>query len=126
MLVDGKRTTGRTPDGALWWISRVEGGRTEAMTVPCEGRQALAVFNREDEAQSFLLSVEFGGSEDGWRVRESRRGELTSLLYDPHTVVKQVALDPPPYAALDGTPALTSVDRRAFVEDFLARRNGTG
>ena len=69
MSIDGARAAVGSPDGTLWWISRVEGGRTEAMTVPRSGREeAPAVFTGEQKAGPFLRSVEGGAAEDGWRV----------------------------------------------------------
>lgn len=103
-----------------WWISRQEGGRTEALTVPCEGRPALALFGHEEDARLFLGSSEDGVFGDGdWRVGEGRPGEIASLLL--RSRVATVALDPPPGADSDGTAALVSMDRRAFFGVFSSR-----
>ncbi len=75
---------GGTAQKPAWWIiSRVRGGRVEAMTVS-RGREALlAVFGHEEAAGMFLRSLGPGKAADGWRVAETRSGELASVLYGP-------------------------------------------
>lgn len=122
------RTTNKAPavkaavqapaGSAWWWILRQEGGRTEALTVPCEGRPALALFGHEEDARLFLGSSG-DGVLGGWRVGEGRPGEIASSLL--RSRVATVALDPPPGADSDGTAALVSMDRRAFFGVFSSR-----
>ena len=113
-----------TRPGAAWWvISRVAGGRVEAMTVPGGGGEALlAVFGHEEEAGMFLWSLGPGEAADGWRVAETRCGELASVLCGPCRGARGVALDPLPEMLEDGTVALVGVGR----ERFLARLLGGG
>jgi hypothetical protein len=92
-----------------WWIvSRVAGGRVEAMIAPRGGgREALlAVFGHEEEAGMFLWSLGPGAAADGWRVGETRCGELASILCGTCGGVGGVALDPLPEMLEDGTVAL--------------------
>lgn len=104
------------PTAATWWmICRSGKGHVEAMTLPCVDGESLALFSYEEEAKLFLWSAAFDGLASGWRVRESRRGEVTSVLYDPCTNVKRVALDPTPAMVAEGTVTLVTVDRATFV-----------
>ena len=114
---------GRSPGETWWLISRIEPGRAEAMTVRCGGREALALFGHREEAEMYLWSVRDGTTDNGWRVKESRRGEVISVLLCPHARLEAVALDPTPPAATNGTPQ-TSVDRQRFVQHLLQHRNG--
>src|SRR4028119_289610 len=84
---------GGTAQKPAWWIiSRVRGGRVEAMTVS-RGREALlAVFGHEEAAGMFLWSLGPGKAADGWRVAETRSGELASVLYGPCGGADGVAL----------------------------------
>src|SRR3712207_6817098 len=76
-------------------IWRYEGGRRQAvLTVPSgavEEEVLLPVFSFGEEAELFLLCAKPGS---GWRVRESRCGELASVLCGPCKGVRVVALDP--------------------------------
>lgn len=121
MLTEVNRTAAGTMT-AWWIISRVWGGRIEAMTVPRGGGRDLAVFGHEEEAQLFLWSLGPGQPGDGWRVGETRCGELASLLCGPCRGVRGVALDPLPEMLEDGTVALVGIERGTF----LARLLGPG
>ena len=124
MLTEAKRAaTARTAQTAWWIVSRVAGGRTEAMTVPRGGgREALlAVFGHEEEARLFLWSLGPGAAGEGWRVAETRCGELASVLCGSRGM-GGVALDPLPEMLDDGTAPLVGVGR----ERFLARLLGGG
>ena len=105
--------------GTWWWISGSAGVPTEAITVPYGGREALALFGHREDAALFLWSLGEGISGTGWRIRESRSGEIASLLIGSRAVA--VALDPPPGAASDGTGALVSVGRHEFLSGLRAR-----
>ena len=61
------------------------------ITLAC-GEEALPVFSFEDKAKMFLEL----GALDGWRVRVTTAGELTSVLFGPCVGVCRVALDPLP------------------------------
>lgn len=105
MLIEANRPqTVGTARTAWWIVSR--------------GREALlAVFGHEEEAGMFLWSLGPGKAADGWRVAETRCGELASVLCGPCWGTGGVALDPLPDMIEDGTAALVRVGR----ERFLAR-----
>jgi hypothetical protein len=108
----------RVRDARWWLIARLEGGRIEWLTV---GQETLPVFGFPEEAELFLR---LGGLGDGWRARESRPGELTSVLAGPCRGVGRVALDPTPAMLRDGTMPLVSVDRGRFLRRFLGHSMG--
>ncbi len=104
-----------------WLIVRHDVGRMEVLTTGLHsGKEALAVFSFEDEARMFLELGAFGGH---WRLRETRAGELISILYCLYAGVRRVALDPlpGPSAVLND---LVSMGREAFVE--FAGEEGCG
>jgi hypothetical protein len=121
LLTEAERTaeTARTTQTAWWIISRVRGGRTEAMTVPRGAEEELAVFGHEEEARLFLWSLGPGRLGDGWRVGETRCGELASVLCGPCKGARGVALDPLPEMLEDGTLALVGVGRERFLARLL-------
>lgn len=109
------------PTAGPWWmICRSAQDGLEAMTLPCGGEEALALFGREEEAGLFLLSLGAEGSGDGWRIRESQRAEVASILYDAS--VGRVVLDPSWVMVDEGMAELASVDRAGFVARQMARR----
>jgi hypothetical protein len=106
----GRRTQHGRPEAARWWvICRSGTGGVEAMTLPCGG----------EEAELYLWSLAFEGLENGWYVRESRCGEIASVLYGANA--RRVALDPLPMMAEEGTIELVSLDRFDFLVGLLAR-----
>jgi hypothetical protein len=106
---------------AKWWmICRSGAGRPAAMTLPCGGGRALALFGHEEEAELFLWSLALDGLENGWRIRKGQHAEIVSMLYGPHARAGRGALDPLPTMASEGTVSLVSLDRFAFVMDLLA------
>jgi len=100
-------------NGPWWLIVRAKNGRTEVLAVrPRHGQWTLPVFSFEEEAELFL---QLGGLEDVWLVRESRGGELVSVLYGPCASVERVALDPLPEPWSKAMFDLCCVSRRDFV-----------
>ena len=122
-----KQTLARATGGArgagamtAWWmICRSVGGRVEAMTVPSYGGEALALFGHEEEAELVLWSLGGEGSVAGWRIRESRCGEVASVLCGPCAGVERVVLDPLPAMVADGRAELVSMDRVGFMAGLL-------
>ena len=102
----------------FWLIARHRTGGMEVLriTLAC-GEEVLPVFSFEDEAKMFLEL----GALDGWRVRVTTAGELTSVLFGPCAGVRRVALDPLPGqdAALVGS---VSMERGVFIESLLKKR----
>ena len=83
-------TPGPSP---YWLIAKSENSRIEVLILDRHGEEMLPVFSHEEEAEMFLRLLR-GVGED-WRVRESRTGELVSVLYGLSCAgVKEVALDP--------------------------------
>jgi hypothetical protein len=112
-----KRGTARPPGPAYWLITRNENGRIEVLTIHLgEGEEALALFSFEEEAQMYLG---FEASGDGWRTRETRAGELVSVLLGCCAHVGCVTLDPLPQMITDETARLLTLDRKSFVRDLL-------
>jgi hypothetical protein len=121
LLIEANRAqAGGTAQRTAWWIiSRVRGGRVEAMTVSRGQEALLAVFGHEEEAGLFLWSLgPDGGAGDGWRVGETRCGELASVLCGSRGV-GGVALDPLPEMLGDGTAHLVGVGRERFLARLL-------
>ncbi|MDP9481581.1 MAG: hypothetical protein M3R38_38950 [Actinomycetota bacterium] len=103
-----------------WWLIFRSAGRGvtwEALTVDLDGEEALAVFSFREEAEMFL-ELE-GLARNGWRVRESRAGELASVLCGPCAGVEGVALDPPSEIVADRALALIYMGRDAFLDRLL-------
>lgn len=100
------KTAARRPGQASWWLIARDGpcGRLEALTVGDGNGRTLPVFGFREEAELFLHLAGPGTGDGGWRVRESRAGELVSVLYGPCRGVRRVALDPPP-EVVDGRAA---------------------
>ena len=82
----------------------------------------LSVFGHEEEAELYLWFAELG---EEWHVRESRCGELLSVLCGPCADVNRVALDPLPQMIEDGTLALLYWGRREFVRALTGGRRNT-
>jgi hypothetical protein len=106
----------RPPGLAYWLIAKNENCRIGVFTIDRRGEQVLPVFSFEEEAEMYLG---FEASGDGWRIRETRAGELTSVLLGCCAHVGRVILDPLPRTLADGTVRLLSLDRKSFVRDLL-------
>ena len=103
---------GQATRSPFWLVVRSGPGRLKPLTLDVEGERVLAVFSFKEEAEIFLR---LGGIGDVWLTKESSRGELVSVLFEPRADVRSVALDPlPEIAALE--MALVSVGRERFVE----------
>lgn len=112
-----ERGAARPPGPAYWLIAKNENCRIEVLTVGlAEGEEALPVFSFEEEAQMYLG---FEASGDGWRIRETRAGELVSVLFGLCARVGHVTLDPLPQMVTDETVRLLTLDRKSFVQDLL-------
>ncbi len=83
------------------------------------GEEALVAFSFNEEAELFLkLGQEV---REGWQIRESSAGEITSLLMGPYVDVKRVALDPAPEMLAQKMGGLVSLDRQRFMDIILDR-----
>ena len=101
-------------------LARGRRGVVEPLTLGGPGGQALALFGFAEEAALYLRLA--GPEGDGWWVRESSPGEVTSMLFGPCAGENVVALDPLPGMAADGTLCLVCMEKRRF----LARLLGAG
>ncbi len=81
-----------------------------------DGTRMLPVFAFEEEAEIFLR---LGVEQSGWRVRESKAGELISVLCGPCKDIELVAFDPLPKIRLRITVEPMSVGRNEFLEFLL-------
>lgn len=105
----------RTCSRPLWLIVKYRVGGMEVLrTTLASGEEALPVFSFEDEASMFLEL----GTPGCWRVRETRAGELTSILFGPCAGVGRVVLDPLPGPFARALMDLASMGREAFVESY--------
>ena len=98
----------------FWVVFAGERWPTQPLTVSLgRGKEALALFSHEEEAQMFLRSL---GS----------AGEAISLLYGPCCGAKSVVLDPLPQMLDDGLLGLVTLDWRRFVGWATVRNRSRG
>jgi hypothetical protein len=97
-----------------WLVVRHDGLRMSVFTLELAGcEKVLPVFGHVEEAETFLLSLR----SSGWQIRETRAGELVSVLFGPCANVGKVALDPPaPRVGAEELVILVSWSRKDFVE----------
>lgn len=105
---------------ALWVITRINNDWTNVFCHNSEGGgRTLPIFSFREEADTFLshLGVEEAKS---WQVKETRIGELISVLMGPCRDVSRVALDPPaPLLFGRAMFRLVSVSRERFMQNEL-------
>lgn len=100
--------------GTYWLLTRDGFNGPDILSTRLSyGRQALAVFSFEEEAEMFLR---LRGRADGWQARETTAGEMLSLFY---TVLKEiicVTLDPIPENSFLNASGILSISREHFIE----------
>ena len=107
-----------------WLIAKYENDTLEILTIDLDGAgEALPVFSFEEEAELFLRCEAPG---KGWTVRETRIGELVSVLSGPCSGASMVALDPLPEIVSGGMVGLVSLDRTSFLRTLVAEGGSTG
>ena len=122
VAVEQRRRNERPSGSAFWLIFADEHRLMHPLTVALPGGgEALAVFSSEEEAEMFLW-LGMGG--EGWRTRKTSAGEVISLLYDPCSEVRSVALDPFPEMLAGGLVGLVALDRVRFLERVARRGRG--
>lgn len=104
----------RTPKRSSYWLLVRDGDNDLEIlaTGLSSGKQALAVFSFEEEAEMFLCLRNSG---DGWRTRETAAGELLSLFHTLLEGVSCVTLDPIPENSFLNASGLLSIGREAFM-----------
>lgn len=89
----------------------------EVFTIDGAG-EVLPIFSFEEEAEMFLrLGLP---KKEGWRVRETTCGELTSVLHAPCRDIGHVALDPLPETVSEGAFGCASLGRKHFIQVLLS------
>jgi hypothetical protein len=108
----------------LWIITSYQNDQMELLTIDAGVDGCfLAVFSFEEEAEAFLhLSVD--GEKKEWQSKQTKAGELVSVLLGPYAHVKQVALDPLPLPLGRAMLALVSVTWDTFLGYLLEDRKG--
>ncbi len=105
-----------------WLVAKYRLREMEVLALRLDsGEELLPVFSSGEAATTFLRYLprclsRRQGLGDGWYVRESTTGELTSLLFGSCRSVDHVALDLRPEGAFEGLSAALLMRR----EDFLA------
>jgi hypothetical protein len=106
---------------SYWLLAKRRRGRLEVLTTSlADGRAVLPVFSFEEEASLYLRH----GTRDSWQVRQTRAGELASLLFGLCSKVELVALDPISDVETDAMNTLVNLERERFM-DFLLRREAS-
>jgi hypothetical protein len=121
MLIKKSSALLQTP---LWIITSYQNDQMELLTIDADVDGCfLAVFSFEEEAEAFLhLSVD--GEKKEWQSKQTKAGELVSVLLGPYAHVKQVALDPLPLPLGRAMLALVSVNWDTFLQYLLEDRKG--
>jgi hypothetical protein len=96
-----------------------------------DGQKVLPVFSSSEDAEGFLELLRKDGFSrgrfcvapvgGGWRIRETTRGELVSLLCGPCAGVGRVLLDPLPGIDSALMAELVGIDREDFMDRLLGR-----
>lgn len=104
-----------------WLIAREESGGTYVLTFDFAGaiggKEILPVFSFREEAEVLLP----GKPGSGWRVRESSKRELLSMLFGSYAAVKYVTLDPWPGPGMEELVDLVGVGREVFTDHLMGR-----
>jgi hypothetical protein len=108
----------------LWIITSYQNDQMELLTIdPDLEGSFLAVFSFEEEAEAFMyLTVDREKKE--WQSKQTKAGELASVLLGPYVEVKQVAFDPLPLPLGRAMLPLVSVTRDTFLQYLSEDREG--
>jgi hypothetical protein len=128
----------RPTSSPYWLITGYENPGMEVLTVELldyagfPGRQrTLPIFSYREEAEAFLEALRqdrltwgkacVTPASSSWRVRETTRGELVSLLCGACAGVHRILLDPSPEIDAEMVVDLVGVGRESFMERLLGR-----
>lgn len=121
VLAEKRRSCHASPGSMFWVVFADECRLTCPLTLSLEGgKEALAVFSHQEEADMLLRWFETVG--EGWRIRQTSAGEVVSLLYGPCCGVNTVALDPSPQMLADSFISTVALERGRFVRWVTSRK----
>jgi hypothetical protein len=121
-LAERQRSRHAASPGSVFWVVFADECRlTCPLTLGLEGgKEALAVFSHQEEADMLLRW--FGRAGEGWHIRQTSAGEVVSLLYGPCCGANTVALDPSPQMLADGFISTVALERGRFVRWVTSRK----
>ena len=124
VLTERRRSRHAASPGSMFWVVFADECRlTCPLTLGLEGgKEALAVFSHQEEADMLLRW--FGTAGEGWHIRQTSAGEVVSLLYGPCCGANTVALDPSPQMLADGFLSSVVLERGRFVRWVTSRQLG--
>jgi hypothetical protein len=121
VLAERRRSCHASPGSMFWVVFADECRLTCPLTLGLEGgKEALAVFSHQEEADMLLRW--FGTVGEGWRIRQTSAGEVVSLLYGPCCGANTVALDPLPEMLADSFISSVALERGRFVRWVTSRK----
>jgi hypothetical protein len=121
VLAERRRSRHASPGSMFWVVFADECRLTCPLTLSLEGgKEALAVFSHQEEADMLLRW--FGTVGEGWRIRQTSAGEVVSLLYGPCCGANTVALDPLPEMLADSFISSVALQRGRFFRWVTSRK----
>ena len=121
VLAERRRSRHASPGSMFWVVFADECRLTCPLTLSLEGgKEALAVFSHQEEADMLLWW--FGTLGEGWRIRQTSAGEVVSLLYGPCCGANTVALDPLPEMLADSFISSVALQRGRFFRWVTSRK----
>jgi len=122
VLTERRRSRHAASPGSVFWVVFADECRlTCPLTLGLEGgKEALAVFSHQEEADMLLRW--FGTAGEGWHIRQTSAGEVVSLLYGPCCGANTVALDPSPQMLADSFISTVALERGRFVRWVTSRK----
>jgi hypothetical protein len=122
VLTERRRSRHAASPGSMFWVVFADECRlTCPLTLGLEGgKEALAVFSHQEEADMLLRW--FGTAGEGWHIRQTSAGEVVSLLYGPCCGANTVALDPSPQMLADSFISTVALERGRFVRWVTSRK----
>ena len=122
VLTERRRSRHAASPGSMFWVVFADECRlTCPLTLGLEGgKEALAVFSHQEEADMLLRW--FGAAGEGWHIRQTSAGEVISLLYGPCCGANTVALDPSPQMLADSFLSTVALERGRFVRWVTSRK----
>jgi hypothetical protein len=122
VLAERRRARHAASPGSMFWVVFADECRlTCPLTLGLEGgKEALAVFSHQEEADMLLRW--FGTAGEGWHIRQTSAGEVVSLLYGPCCGANTVALDPSPQMLADSFISTVALERGRFVRWVTSRK----